>query len=140
MTNPVSAKSPSESKGSAISEFLIFTLPFVIVILTLTLTVYQKSMAINEAKNLSRQTLRAYITSPSNELAEARAYQVLDLYLGNLSISDANSRRFKMYFECSNNPCLTAGGSVTSRIEISNQSAWVSKVIGSSTEYVDLWR
>lgn len=129
-----------KSKGSAISEFLIFTLPFFSALLLITLNVYQHSMATNEAKNLARQSLRAFVTSPNNEIAEARGNQVLDLYRNNLSNQNSKRRKYEIEFICSNNPCLTPGGSVSALLKVSIQGEQQSEVIGMATEYVDLWR
>lgn len=129
-----------KSNGSAITEFLIFTLPFFAALLLITLNVYQHSMATNEAKNLARQSLRAFITSPNNEMAEARGIQVLDIYRDNLSSHDFNNRNFEIKFECSNNPCLSPGGSVSAYLRVSMKGQIFREITGSATEYVDLWR
>ena len=129
-----------KSRGSAISEFLIFTLPFFSALLLITLNVYQHAMATNEAKNLARQSLRAFITSPNNEIAEARGNQVLEMYRDNLSNQDNQRRKYEIEFRCSSNPCLTPGGSVSAQLRVFIQGEQQSEVIGSATEYVDLWR
>jgi hypothetical protein len=129
-----------KSTGSAITEFLIFTLPFFAALLLITLNVYQHSMATNEAKNLARQSLRAFITSPNNEIAEARGNQVLDIYRDNLTSQDFNNRKFEIKFECSNNPCLSPGGSVSAYLRVSMKGQIFKEITGSATEYVDLWR
>ena len=130
----------SKSSGSAISEFLIFTLPFFSALLLITLNVYQHSMATNEAKNLVRQSLRAFITSPNNEIAEARGNQVLEMYRANLSNQNTQRRKYEIEFRCSNSPCLTPGGSVSALLRVSILGELKSEVIGYATEYVDLWR
>jgi hypothetical protein len=129
-----------KSNGSAITEFLIFTLPFFAALLLITLNLYQHSMATNEAKNLARQSLRAFITSPNNEIAEARGNQVLEIYRDNLSSQDFNNRNFEIKFECSNNPCLSPGGSVSAYLRVSMKGQKFREITGSATEYVDLWR
>jgi len=129
-----------KSNGSAITEFLIFTLPFFTALLLITLNVYQHSMATNEAKNLARQSLRAFITSPNNDIAEARGNQVLEIYRNNLSTRDLNNRNFEIKFECSNNPCLTPGGLVSAQLKVSIKGQTLKEITGSATEYVDLWR
>jgi hypothetical protein len=37
-------------------------------------------MAISESKNLARQSVRAFVTSPNEELAMVRAFQVIEIY------------------------------------------------------------
>jgi hypothetical protein len=129
-----------KSDGSAITEFLIFTLPFFAALLLITLNVYQHSMAVNEAKNLARQSLRAFITSPNNEIAEARGNQVLEIYRNNLSQQDFSTRDYEIEFQCSNNPCLSPGGSVSAFLKVSIKGETRKDIIGTATEYVDLWR
>ena len=120
--------------GSAIAEFLVFTLPFFIAFLVLITAVQSKSMAIAESKNLARQAVRAYVTSPNSELATMRAYQVIDLFKSTLSPTALLNRDIKLSISCSNSPCFTRGNKVTATIKIgSNQSA-------SASEFVDLWR
>jgi hypothetical protein len=97
-------------------------------------------MATNEAKNLARQSLRAFITSPNNEMAEARGIQVLDIYRDNLSSQDFNNRKFEIKFECSNIPCLSPGGFVSAYLKVSMKGSIFREITGSATEYVDLWR
>ena len=128
------------SSGSAISEFLIFTLPFFAALLLVTMNVYQHSVATNEAKNLARQSLRAFISSPKNELADARGKQVIENYEENISNQDRDRRKFEIEFRCSNNPCLTPGGSVTAVVRVTIEGQQGGEIIGSATEYVDLWR
>ena len=129
-----------DSEGSAITEFLIFTLPFFAVLLAITINVYQESIARSEAKNLARQTVRAFISSPSNELAEIRANQVLDIYIENLSSQDLENRKFELNITCTNNPCLSPGGKVTSSLQVLNAGSQARRIIATATEYVDLWR
>ena len=128
------------SKASAVTEFLIFALPFFVILLLITTSVYQNSMANSEAKNLARQSLRAFISSPSNELAEVRANQVIEIYRSSLSAQNASARNFSIKFICTNNPCLSPGGSVSVFLEVSITGNPSRKVFGTATEYVDLWR
>ena len=129
-----------KSSGSAITEFLIFALPFFTALLLITMTVYQHSRATNEAKNLVRQSLRAFVTSPSNEIAELRANQVLEMYRENISSSDAKSRIFEINFICSTDPCLSPGGLVSATLKVSILGKTNSEITGTASEYVDLWR
>ena len=140
LVNKIKLQLRGKSNGSAITEFLIFTLPFFAALLLITLNMYQRSMATNEAKNLARQSLRAFITSPNNEIAEARADQVLEIYRDHLSVQDFNNRNFEIKFECSNNPCLSPGGSVTAYLRVSIKGQNFKDISANTTEYVDLWR
>jgi hypothetical protein len=136
----VSHNLQKKSDGSAITEFLIFTIPLFVILLTITLNLYQNSMAINEAKNLARQSLRAFITSPNNELAQLRANQVIEIYRNSLPIQSAEKRTFDINFICSKNPCLSPGGEVSAQLEITIAGSPTRKILGKATEYVDIWR
>jgi len=129
-----------KSKASAITEFLIFTLPFFVFLFFITTNVYQNSLATSEAKNLARQSLRAFITSPSNELAEVRANQVIDFYRNSLSVQNAAVREFEIKFTCTRNPCLSPGGTVIATLEVLIKGDQPRRIFGTAMEYVDLWR
>jgi hypothetical protein len=120
--------------GSATAEFVIFTLPFFTAFLILITTVSSKTLAISESENLARQTVRAFVTSPSADLAMARAYQVLEIYKSKRSSSGNQMRQIELDISCSFHPCFSPGNMVTATITVGkNEKA-------SASEYVDLWR
>ena len=121
-------------KGSATAEFVIFTLPFFTAFLILITTVSSKTLAISESENLARQTVRAFVTSPSSDLAMARAYQVVEIYKSKRSVSGNQMRQIELDISCSFYPCFSPGNMVTATITVGkNEKA-------SASEYVDLWR
>jgi hypothetical protein len=121
-------------KGSATAEFVIFTLPFFTAFLILITTVSSKTLAISESENLARQTVRAFVTSPNEDLAMARAYQVLEIYKSKRSVSGNQMRQIELDIYCSFYPCFSPGNMVTATITVGkNEKA-------SASEYVDLWR
>jgi hypothetical protein len=122
------------SDGSAIAEFLIFTLPFFTVFLILITQIHSKSMALLESNNLARQAVRAFVTSPSAELAMIRANQVIDLYKSNLSQEAMISRPINLSIDCQELPCFSPGNKVSATVSIGRLSK------STATEYVDLWR
>ena len=120
--------------GSATAEFVIFTLPFFTAFLILITTVSSKTLAISESENLARQTVRAFVTSPSSDLAMARAYQVVEIYKSKRSVSGNQMRQIELDISCSFYPCFSPGNMVTATITVGkNEKA-------SASEYVDLWR
>ena len=120
--------------GSATAEFVIFTLPFFTTFLILITTVSSKTLAISESENLARQTVRAFVTSPSSDLAMARAYQVVEIYKSKRSVSGNQMRQIELDISCSFYPCFSPGNMVTATITVGkNEKA-------SASEYVDLWR
>jgi len=121
-------------KGSAIAEFVIFTLPFFTAFLILITVIQNQSMAISESKNLARQSVRAFVSSPNEELAMVRAFQVIEIYKSKLSRNAENEREIELNLSCAFYPCFMPGNLVTATIKVGNaQSA-------SASEYVDLWR
>ena len=124
----------SGSKGSAVAEFLIFTLPFFTAFLLLITSIHSKSMAMAESSNLSRQVIRAFITSPNEQLAQQRAFQVLAIYKSKLSIQSRSARPISLEITCRRYPCFSAGNLVTATITIGIDQK------SSASEYVDLWR
>jgi hypothetical protein len=122
------------SDGSAIAEFLIFTLPFFTVFLILITQIHSKSMALLESNNLARQAVRAFVTSPTAELAMIRAYQVVDLYKSNLAQGTLISRPINLSINCQELPCFSPGNKVSATVSIGRLSK------STATEYVDLWR
>jgi hypothetical protein len=123
-----------KSDGSAITEFLIFTLPFFTVFLILITQIHSKSMALLESNNLARQAVRAFVTSPTAELAIIRAYQVIDLYKSNLAQEALISRPINLSINCQELPCFSPGNKVSATVSIGRLST------STATEYVDLWR
>jgi hypothetical protein len=122
------------SDGSAIAEFLIFTLPFFTIFLILITQIHSKSMALLESNNLARQAVRAFVTSPTAELALIRAYQVIDLYKSNLSQGALDSRPINLTINCQAIPCFSPGNKVSATVSIGRLSK------STVSEYVDLWR
>ena len=122
------------SSGSAIAEFLIFTLPFFTAFLILITLVQYKAVAISESNNLARQAVRAFVTSPSEQLALPRANQVLDIYRSKLSQQALVARPIKLSITCQHYPCFSPGNRVTATITVGNDQK------SSATEFVDLWR
>ena len=120
--------------GSATAEFVIFTLPFFTAFLILITTVSSKTLAISESENLARQTVRAFVTSPTQDLAMARAYQVIEIYKSKRSISGNQMRPIELDVSCSFSPCFSPGNMVTATITVGKSEK------ASASEYVDLWR
>ena len=120
--------------GSATAEFVIFTLPFFTAFLILITTVSSKTLAISESENLARQTVRAFVTSPSADLAMTRAYQVLEIYKSKRSVSGNQMRQIELNISCSFYPCFSPGNMVTATITVGKSEK------ASASEYVDLWR
>jgi hypothetical protein len=134
MNLPITKYLKKRSNGSAIAEFLIFTLPFFTIFLILITQIHSKSMAILESNNLARQAVRAFVTSPTAELAMIRAHQVVDLYKSNLSQEVLISRPINLTINCQEFPCFSPGNKVSATVSIGRLST------STASEYMDLWR
>ena len=121
-------------EGSAIAEFVIFTLPFFTAFLILITAIQNQSMAISESKNLARQSVRAFVSSPNEELAMVRAFQVIEIYKSKQSRSPKKERAIELNLSCAFYPCFMPGNLVTATIKVGNDQT------ASASEYVDLWR
>jgi hypothetical protein len=120
--------------GSAIAEFVIFTLPFFTAFLILITAIGNRSMAIAESKNLARQSVRAFVSSPNEELAMVRALQIIEIYKSNQPASAKRERKIELNLSCAFYPCFMPGNLVTVTIKVGNDQT------ASASEYVDLWR
>jgi hypothetical protein len=134
MNLPITKYLKKRSSGSAIAEFLIFTLPFFTMFLILITQIHSKSMALLESNNLARQAVRAFVTSPTAELAMIRAHQVVDLYKSNLSQEVLISRPINLTINCQEFPCFSPGNKVSATVSIGRLSK------ATASEYMDLWR
>jgi predicted permease len=134
MNLPIAKYLKKRSSGSAIAEFLIFTLPFFTIFLILITQIHSKSMALLESNNLARQAVRAFVTSPTAELAMIRAHQVVDLYKSNLSQEVLISRPINLTINCQEFPCFSPGNKVSATVSIGRLSK------STASEYMDLWR
>ena len=91
-------------------------------------------MALLESNNLARQAVRAFVTSPTEELAMIRAYQVIDLYKSNLSQEALQARQINLTINCQEFACFSPGNKVSATVSIGRLST------STASEYVDLWR
>jgi hypothetical protein len=91
-------------------------------------------MAISESKNLARQSVRAFVSSPNEDLAMVRAYQVIEIYKSKQSTSAKKEREIKLNLTCTFYPCFMPGNLVTATIKVGDDQT------ASASEYVDLWR
>jgi hypothetical protein len=91
-------------------------------------------MALLESNNLARQAVRAFVTSPTAEIAMIRAYQVIDLYKSNLAQEAQSSRPINLSITCQEFPCFSPGNKVSATVSMGLLSK------STASEYVDLWR
>ncbi len=89
-------------------------------------------------QNMVRQVARAFVTSPTETLAELRAREVISIYEtrnGGNGGSIIAGQRFELAIQCEAKPCLTPNAKVVVRISdlSTGQQA-------TATQVVDAWR
>jgi Flp pilus assembly protein TadG len=129
----------SEESGSAIVEFILFTLPLIVPLAIFLTTTSLSSSLQFDLNNYSRQLVRAYVTSPDQTQAGIRTQEVSDAFIQKIFIHDAISVNPSYSIICSLSPCLTPGGTV--RVDVSAENSSTHReVTASTTELVDQWR
>lgn len=116
----------SES-GSASVEFVLLAIPLFLPILIFLNHFATLSNSELIARTLVRESLRAYVTSPNNEIAPNRAWQVLSVGGRAEGLSEEEISKLDLDFQCSETPCISPGGriSATLKMYLPNQSRLV---------------
>ena len=121
------------------AEFILFTIPlFIPLAIFLSVSTVSSSLQF-DLNNYSRQLVRAYITSPTQESASARLVEVSAAFTSHIFSHDPIGELPSYRITCSFDPCLTPGGLVTVYAETLN-IATHQKASATSSEIVDQWR
>ena len=121
--------------GSATLEFVMLALPLFIPLALYLNSVNQVMQNAQTLANLARQTARAFITSPSEDLAPVRAQQVLDAFSARDLAPTKATQRFSLSIACQSQPCITPNSKVTISVR-----DLISGREGSASQIVDSWR
>ena len=129
----------SRSDGSASVEFVLLAIPLFLPILLFLNHFSTLSNSELIARTLVRESLRAYVTSPNNEAAPNRAWQVLRAGASAENLTEEQIRNLKLDFECSETPCIKPKGRI--RATLTMELPKESKVITvQAEEYVSAWQ
>lgn len=129
----------SADRGSAILEYLIFTLPLFLPLAIYLQSINQHSQLQFNIDNYARQIARAYVTSPSQEATSLRMAEIEQIFAASIFPKYGIKELPTYRISCAANPCLTpramievqvTAHSVGQRIEISSIAR----------QYVDAWR
>jgi hypothetical protein len=128
----------SES-GSASVEFVLLAIPLflpIILFLNHFATLSNSELVI---RTLVRESLRAYVTSPNNEVAPNRAWQVLSVGGRAEGLSTEEISNLDLKFQCSKTPCISEGGRIraTLKMQLPNQDRTVS---AQAEEFISPWQ
>ena len=125
--------------GSAIIEFVIYALPLFVPLVIYLTSVNQSSEIQYEARNFARQIARAYVTSPSQELIEARILSVTAVFANSSFATNRINPFPKIEISCTLNPCLSPNGKVEVKVLLTSSLTGRS-ASATAIQTVDAWR
>ena len=132
-------KSLKSEEGSASVEFVLLAIPLFLPILLFLNHFATLSNSELVARTLVRESLRAYVTSPDNDVAADRAFQVLRVGGQTEGLSQAEIDSLDLSFQCSASPCISPNGRIraTLKMPIPNQQRIV---IAEAEEFISPWQ
>lgn len=105
-------------KGSASVEFVLLAIPLFLPILIFLNHFATLSNSELVARTLVRESLRAYVTSPNNNSAPDRAFEVLRVGGRSEGLSDAEINAIELNFQCSSTPCISPNGRIRATLKM----------------------
>ena len=125
--------------GSASVEFVALAIPLFVPILIFLNNFSELSSSEILARNLVRESLRAYVTSDNPLFANFRAEETLRIAARESGLSQDQISSMNLSFNCSQIPCLSPGGRVqaTLKMRLHSQSREVS---AQAIEYISPWQ
>ena len=138
-----------DEKGSATLEFVILAIPLFIPLAIYLSTVNANTRELQSMHNAARQSARAFVTSPTEELASVRAEEVISVFREQRrasgksadsgsrgsTLGSANEVWLEMSIRCESTPCLTPNSKVT--VIVKNPQLGLT---AQDTQIVDSWR
>jgi Flp pilus assembly protein TadG len=132
-------KAVLDESGSAAVEFVLFTIPLLVPIAIFLTTASVSGSLAMDMSNYSRQLVRAFVTSPTDDLVAARLAQVDSAFQNKIFSHDAVIGKPNFEVQCSLQPCLSSGGVISIRVTARN-SITQKTFTTESSEIVDQWR
>ena len=132
-------KGSSADLGSAILEYLIFTLPLFLPLAIYLQSINQHSQLQFSIDNYARQIARAYVSSPSQEATSLRMGEIEQIFAAAI-FPKYGIKELPIYrISCAANPCLTPRAMIEVQVtaHASGQGAEITSVV---RQYVDAWR
>ena len=128
-----------EDKGSASVEFVLLAIPLFLPILIFLNHFAALSHSELTARTLVRESLRAYVTSPNNEVAPSRAWQVLTIGGKSEGLTPSQISALDISYQCSANPCISPNGRIRATLKMplpkENRA-----VIAEAEEFISPWQ
>ena len=129
----------SKTDGSASVEFVLLAVPLFLPILIFLNHFSTLSNSELIARTLVRESLRAYVTSPNNEAAPNRAWQVLTSGARAENLTEDQIRNLKLDFECSETPCIKPKGRIRATLTMKLPKE-AKEIKVQAEEYVSAWQ
>ena len=101
------ARFHKNEEGSATVEFVLLAIPLFLPILIFINHFATLSNSELVARTLVRESLRAYVTSPNNDVAPDRAWQVMTVGARAEGLSEEEISNLDLKFQCSMSPCIS---------------------------------
>jgi len=132
-------KSLKSEEGSASVEFVLLAIPLFLPILLFLNHFATLSNSELVARTLVRESLRAYVTSPDNNVAADRAFQVLRVGGQTEGLSQAEIDSLDLSFQCSASPCISPNARIraTLKMQLPNQNRTVT---AQAEEFISPWQ
>ena len=125
--------------GSAIIEFVIYALPLFVPLIIYLTAINQSAQIQYEARNFARQLARAYVTSPSQEITEARISAVKKVFVDSTFATNKIDSNPRIEIACSLNPCLSPNGKISITVYLTSNFSHTS-ASATAVQTVDAWR
>jgi Flp pilus assembly protein TadG len=140
-----------DENGSAVIEFVVLALPLYVPFALYLGVIHSQSQSAFDAHNLARQAARAFITSPSEALTQARVDTVVQAFSSEVLAKHGITAKPVLSVQCGANPCLTPDAEVKVTVTLADPlikpsgylrffNSTPSKVVASDTQIVDAWR
>jgi Flp pilus assembly protein TadG len=126
-------------EGSAIIEFVIYALPLFVPLIIYLTAINQSAQIQYEARNFARQIARAYVTSPNQEITEARVLAVKKVFVDSTFAASKIDPNPGIEISCSLNPCLLPNGKVSVTVHLTSVFSH-SSASATAVQTVDAWR
>ncbi len=114
-------------EGTAVLEFVFLALLLLVPLVYLLLAAFAVQRAAYAISAAAREAGRGYLTAPSAEAADARALAALDVALRDHGLQADD---VVLAVDCSAEPCLTPGATVTVRLRTTVPLPFVPALLG----------
>lgn len=132
-------KTLKSEEGSASVEFVLLAIPLFLPILLFLNHFATLSNSELVTRTLVRESLRAYVTSPDNNVAADRAFQVLRVGGQAEGLSPSEIDSLDLTFQCSATPCISPNARIraTLKMQLPNSGRMVT---AQAEEFISPWQ